>query len=47
MDTRIHELAEEELYYFDLRGYLIVRGVLSAEEVSECNAALNEKTAQD
>ncbi len=36
-----HQISEEELYYFDLRGYLIVRGALSAEEVAECNAALD------
>ena len=36
-----HRASEEELYYFDLRGYLVVRGALSAKVVDECNAALD------
>jgi ectoine hydroxylase-related dioxygenase (phytanoyl-CoA dioxygenase family) len=34
-------MSDEEKYFFDLTGYLIVRGALSPEEVAECNAAID------
>ena len=41
MDQYLYAVSEEEKYYFDLRGYLVVRNVLTAEEVGECNAAID------
>lgn len=41
MDKHLYTVSEEEKYYFDLRGYLVVRNALTAEEVSECNAAID------
>lgn len=38
------EMSEAERYLFDLSGYLIIRNVLSLEEVAECNAALDKHT---
>ena len=35
------QISEADLYYFDLRGYLIVRGAFSPEEVAEANASLD------
>ena len=32
---------EREKYFFDLQGYLVLRGALSAQEVADCNAALD------
>ena len=39
-------MTEEEKYYFDLRGYLVVRQPLRAEEVAECNAAIDHFSEQ-
>ena len=41
MDKRLYTVSEEEKYYFDLRGYLIVRDVLTTEEIAACNAAID------
>ena len=41
MDKRLYTVLEEEKYYFDLRGYLVVRGALTGEEVDQCNAAID------
>lgn len=35
------EMTEDERYLFDLNGFLIVRGVLTPEEVAEANAAID------
>mmetsp|Transcript_14703 Transcript_14703/g.36993 ORF Transcript_14703/g.36993 Transcript_14703/m.36993 type:complete len:408 (+) Transcript_14703:159-1382(+) len=35
------EMTEDERYLFDLNGYLIIRGVLTPEEVEEANAAID------
>ncbi len=35
------EMTEDERYLFDLNGYLIVRGVLTPEEIEEANAAID------
>ena len=35
------EMTEAERYLFDLNGFLIIRGVLSPEEVAEANAAID------
>ena len=32
---------EEQKYLFDINGYLVLRGVLSAAEVAEANAAID------
>ena len=39
-------VSEEEKYYFDLRGYLIIRNVLSQEEIDACNHAIDQFTDQ-
>ena len=31
MGNGLYTVSEEEKYFFDLRGYLVVRGALSAE----------------
>ncbi len=36
-----HTMSEEEKYFFDLRGYLVVRRALTAEEVAACNGAID------
>ena len=38
------EMSEAERYLFDLNGYLIIRNVLSLEEVAECNSAIDKHT---
>jgi hypothetical protein len=35
------EMTEDERYLFDLNGYIIVRGVLTPEQVKEANDAIN------
>ena len=37
---------DDERYLFDLNGYLIVEGVLSADEVARCNAAIDHHSDQ-
>ena len=46
MDKYLYTVSEEEKYYFDLRGYLVVRNALTPEEVGECNAAIDHFTDQ-
>jgi hypothetical protein len=41
MDPRLYTVTEEEQYYFDLRGYLVVRGAINADEVAQCNSAID------
>lgn len=41
MEKRLYTVSPEEMYFFDLRGYLIVRGALSAAEVRACNEAID------
>ncbi len=41
MGNNLYTVSEEEKYFFDLRGYLIVRSALSAEEVNACNDAID------
>lgn len=41
MENHLYTVSEEEKYFFDLRGYLIVRGALSAAEVAACNDAID------
>lgn len=36
------EMTEDERYLFDLNGYLVVRGVLSPEEVEQANAMIDK-----
>ena len=36
-----YAVSPEEKYYFDLRGYLIVRNALSAAEIAACNQAID------
>jgi ectoine hydroxylase-related dioxygenase (phytanoyl-CoA dioxygenase family) len=40
------EMTEAERYLFDLNGYLIVRNVLTPEEVVAANAAIDQRTHQ-
>lgn len=39
-------MKEEEKYFFDLMGYLVVEGVLSPDEVAEGNAAIDHYSAK-
>ena len=39
-------MTAEERYFFDLRGYLVVRDVLTAEETAGCNAAIDRFAGQ-
>ncbi len=41
MGNNFYTVSEEEKYFFDLRGYLVVRGALSADEVKVCNDAID------
>ena len=41
MGNPLYTVSEEEKYFFDLRGYLIVRGALSEEEINACNNAID------
>lgn len=36
------EMTESERYLFDLNGYLIIRNVLSPDEIAECHAAIDK-----
>ncbi len=38
-----HRVTDEETYFFDTRGYLVVRGVLSLSEIEAANRALDAK----
>lgn len=40
-EYRITEMTDDERYLFDLNGYLIVRGVLSPDEIAAANAAID------
>lgn len=40
-----YAITEDETYYFDLRGYLIVRGALTSEEVANGNEAIDRHAA--
>lgn len=46
MERRLYTVSDEEKYYFDLRGYLVVKGVLSSYEVGKCNNAIDHFTDQ-
>lgn len=35
-------LTEREIYFFDLNGYLLLKGALSAEEVAACNRGIDD-----
>ncbi|MDA1190310.1 MAG: phytanoyl-CoA dioxygenase family protein [Candidatus Poribacteria bacterium] len=43
MSYELHRVSDEEKYFFDLRGYLVVPGALSPQEIDEANAALDAK----
>ncbi len=51
MANNKYVMSDEEKYFFDLTGYLIVRGALSTDEVAECNRGIdhfaNEISPQD
>ena len=40
------EMSDDEKYLFDLNGYLIVRGVLTKDEVDEANRAIDNHTKE-
>jgi ectoine hydroxylase-related dioxygenase (phytanoyl-CoA dioxygenase family) len=39
--AELYRMSDEEKYYFDLRGYLVVRAALTEAEIGACNAALD------
>mmetsp|Transcript_12464 Transcript_12464/g.19209 ORF Transcript_12464/g.19209 Transcript_12464/m.19209 type:complete len:382 (-) Transcript_12464:43-1188(-) len=41
MDDIPDDMTEDQKYLFDLNGYIVVRGVLTEEEVQEANAAID------
>jgi hypothetical protein len=43
MNYKPHEVSAEEMYFFDLRGYLVIPNVLDQAEIDACNAALDAK----
>jgi ectoine hydroxylase-related dioxygenase (phytanoyl-CoA dioxygenase family) len=43
MNYKVHEVSAEEMYFFDLRGYLVIPNVLDQAEIDACNAALDAK----
>ena len=46
MVTPKHIVTEEEIYYFDLRGYLVVRGVLTDEEIKQVDRVVRQTTVE-
>ena len=38
-------MTDDELYLFDLNGYIVVEGVLSIDEVAWCNEAIDHQIA--
>ncbi len=46
MATPKHVVTDEELYYFDLRGYLVVHNVLTDEKIKACNDAIDHHANQ-
>ena len=46
MNYEVHRVSDEEMYFFDLRGYLVIPGVLSQAEIDACNAAIDAKLDQ-
>lgn len=43
-NTLPREMSEDERYLFDLNGYLVVRNVLSHEQVAQANAAIDARS---
>ena len=43
MNYRVDRVSDEEMYFFDLRGYLVIPGVLGQGEIDACNAAIDAK----
>lgn len=39
-------MTEKEKYYFDLRGYLVVRGALTQDQIDACNDAIDHHVRQ-
>jgi hypothetical protein len=39
-------MEEDEKYFFDLTGYLVLRGVLGADEIQRCNQAIDLHSAE-
>ena len=46
MNYEVHKVSDEEMYFFDLRGYLVLPGILSQTEIDECNSAIDAKLDQ-
>ena len=46
MNYEVHRVSDEEMYFFDLRGYLVIPNVLSKAEIAECSAALDVNVGQ-
>lgn len=45
-ETHIQNVSDEEKFIFDLEGYLVIKNVLSKEEVAELNAIADQKMAK-
>jgi hypothetical protein len=43
MNYRVDRASDEEMYFFDLRGYLVIPRVLGQAEIDACNAAIDAK----
>ena len=46
MNYAVNKVSDEEMYFFDLRDYLVISGVLNQAEIGEFNAALDVKMDQ-
>ena len=40
-------MTDDELYLFDLNGFIVIEGLLSADEVDRCNQAIDHQIAAD
>jgi len=43
MNYQVDRVSDEEMYFFDLRGYVVIPGVLGQAEIEVCNAAIDAK----
>jgi ectoine hydroxylase-related dioxygenase (phytanoyl-CoA dioxygenase family) len=46
MSNPLYTVSEEEKYFFDLRGYLIIRNALSDADLAQCNATIDHYADQ-
>ncbi|MEN8132576.1 MAG: phytanoyl-CoA dioxygenase family protein, partial [Pseudomonadota bacterium] len=45
-EARPFSLSDDEKYFFDLKGYLVLSGVLSRQEVEQCNNAIDHYASE-